>query len=222
MFRLAYRNFGSHESLVVTHTVNVSGVAPTTAANLRAGIRYYELRRALPAGGFTVHEQATFAPADGLERWMGSAAMDGGGNLAVGYSSSSLSSFPSIRYAGRLAGDPAGGLFQGETVMVAGTGVQTATESRWGDYSALSVDPADDCTFWYTNEYYTAASQQASSFGWVTSIGRFSFPSCTPAAQGTIQGTVVNAATNAPIPGATVAAGNGFLRITGRSRAPTR
>ncbi|HEV8579257.1 MAG TPA: proprotein convertase P-domain-containing protein [Thermoanaerobaculia bacterium] len=214
MFRLAYRSFGTYEALVVTHTVNVSGVSPTTPANLRAGIRYYELRRNLPGGTFTVNEQATFAPADGLERWMGSAAMDGSGNLAVGYSASSLTSFPSMRYAGRLATDPPGGLTQGETVMVAGTGAQTATQSRWGDYSALSVDPDDDCTFWFTSEYYTAASAATSSFGWVTGIGRFTFSECTPAATGTITGTVVNSATSAPIPGATVMTSNGFSRIT--------
>jgi subtilisin-like proprotein convertase family protein len=214
MFRLAYRNFGTQESLVVTHTVNVSGVSPTTPANLRAGIRYYELQRDLPGGSFTVNEQATFAPADGLERWMGSAAMDGSGDLAVGYSASSLTDFPSVRYAGRLATDPPGGLFQGETVLVAGTGSQTATQSRWGDYSALSVDPEDDCTFWYTNEHYTAASAATSSFGWVTGIGRFTFPTCTPAATGTIAGNVVNAATSAPIPGATVATTSGFSRTT--------
>ncbi|HEX9940485.1 MAG TPA: carboxypeptidase-like regulatory domain-containing protein, partial [Thermoanaerobaculia bacterium] len=213
MFRLAYRNFGTHESLVVTHTVNVSGLTPTTPASLRAGIRYYELRRNLPGGSFTVNEQATFAPNDGLERWMGSAAMDGSGNLAVGYSASSLTSAPSMRYAGRLATDPPGGLFQGETVMIAGTGVQTATQSRWGDYSALSVDPEDDCTFWFTSEYYTAASA-TNSFGWVTGIGRFTFPTCTPIATGTIQGAVINAATSAPIPGATVVTTNGFSRTS--------
>lgn len=217
MFRLAYRNFGGHESLVVTHTVNASGVTPSTPANLRAGIRYYELRRNLPGGAFTVNEQATFAPADGLERWMGSAAMDGSGNLAVGFSASSLTSFPSIRYAGRLATDPAGGLFQGETVLIAGTGAQTATQSRWGDYSALSVDPADDCTFWFTTQYYTSASAATSSFGWVTGIGRFTFSQCTPVATGTITGTVVNATTNLPIAGATVATTNGFSRLTNAS-----
>jgi subtilisin-like proprotein convertase family protein len=213
MFRLAYRNFGAYESLVVTHTVNVSGSNPTTPATLRAGIRYYELRRTLPGGTFTVNEQATFAPADGLERWMGSAAMDGSGNLAVGYSASSLTSFPSIRYAGRLATDPPNGLAQGETVMIAGTGAQTATQSRWGDYSALSVDPADDCTFWFTSEYYTAASA-ANSFGWVTGIGRFTFPSCTPIATGTITGTVINSGTGLPIAGATVSTSSGFSRVT--------
>ncbi len=213
MFRLAYRNFGSHESLVVTHTVNASGLTPSTPASLRAGVRYYELRRTLPGGSFTVNEQATFAPADGLERWMGSAAMDGSGNLAVGYSASSSTSFPSMRYAGRLATDPPNGLFQGETVMIAGTGAQTATQSRWGDYSALSVDPADDCTFWFTSQYYTAASA-ANSFGWVTGIGRFTFPTCTPISTGTITGTVTNSGTGLPVAGATVATSSGFSRVT--------
>lgn len=212
LFRLAYRNFGTHESLVVTHTVNVSGVAPTTPATHRAGVRYYELRRA--GGSFSVNEQATFAP-DTHNRWMGTAAMDGNGNLAVGYSVSSTTVFPSVRYAARLAGDPPNGLFQGEATMVAGTGVQRSTGSRWGDYSALSVDPADDCTFWYTQEYYTAASQASSTVGWLTRIGSFVLPSCTPAATGTLQGTVIDAVTLAPISGATVATTDGYVRITG-------
>ena len=101
MFRLAYRNFGTHQSLVVNHTVNVgTGV---TQATHQAGVRYYELRST--GGAYSVNEQATFAP-DTDNRWMGSAAQDHQGNLAVGYSVSSLTTFPSIRYAGRLATDP--------------------------------------------------------------------------------------------------------------------
>ncbi|HYN19831.1 MAG TPA: proprotein convertase P-domain-containing protein, partial [Thermoanaerobaculia bacterium] len=215
MFRLQYRNFGAHESLVVNHTVNVSGVAPTTPATHQAGVRYYELRR--PTGGaFAVNEQATFAP-DSHNRWMGSAAMDGSGNLAVGYSVSSLSLFPSINYAGRLASDPPNGLFQGEAILISGSGVQTNTGSRWGDYSGLSVDPADDCTFWYTQEYYTSASQASSTVGWLTQIGTFNLPSCTPAQSGKIEGTVRNSLSGLPIPGATVATTNGFVRITDAS-----
>ena len=212
MFRLAYRNFGTHESLVVNHTVNVSGVNPTTPGTHRAGVRYYELRR--PTGGaFSVNEQATFAP-DTDNRWMGSAAQDNDGNLAVGYSVSSLTTAPSIRYAARLATDPPNGLFQGETSLVAGSGVQTGTGSRWGDYSALAVDPADDCTFWFTSEYYTAASQATSTVGWLTRIGSFVLPGCTPAESGTIQGTVRNAVTLLPIAGAVVATSDGYTRIT--------
>ncbi|MFL6292042.1 MAG: carboxypeptidase-like regulatory domain-containing protein, partial [Thermoanaerobaculia bacterium] len=211
MFRLQYRNFGTHESLVVNHTVNVSGVAPTTPATHQAGVRYYELRRS--GGAFAVNEQATFAP-DSHNRWMGSAAMDGSGNLAVAYSAGSLTLFPSIYYAGRLASDPPNGLFQGEGILISGSGVQTNTGSRWGDYSSLSVDPADDCTFWFTTEYYTAASQAASSVGWLTRIGTFNLPDCTPAETGRIEGTVRNALSGLPIPGATVQTTNGFVRIS--------
>src|SRR4029434_8941132 len=96
----------------------------TTLATHQAGVRYYELRRTLPGGTWTVREQSSFAP-DTNNRWMGSAAMDNEGNLAVGYSVSSTTVFPYIRYAGRLAGDPLGGLFQGEASVIAGTGVQT-------------------------------------------------------------------------------------------------
>ncbi|HYU33073.1 MAG TPA: proprotein convertase P-domain-containing protein [Thermoanaerobaculia bacterium] len=213
MFRLAYRNFGTHESLVVNHTVNVSGLAPTTPASHQAGVRYYEFRRPI-GGNFFVQEQATFAP-DSNNRWMGSAAQDNDGNLAVGYSVSSLSVAPSIRYAGRLATDPPNGLFQGEASLITGTGVQTNTGSRWGDYSALSVDPADDCTFWYTTEYYTAASQASSSVGWLTRIGTFVMPGCTPAEKGAIAGGVFNSQTAAPIPGATVQTTDGYVRSTG-------
>jgi subtilisin-like proprotein convertase family protein len=213
MFRLAYRNFGTHESLVVNHTVNVSGLTPTTVASHQAGVRYYEIRRPI-GGSFSVNEQATFAP-DTANRWMGSAAQDNDGNLAVGYSVSSLSVAPGIRYAARLATDPPNGLFQGEASLIAGTGVQTNTGSRWGDYSALSVDPADDCTFWFTSEYYTAASQASSSVGWLTRIGTFLLPGCTPAEKGTIEGTVRNAQTGLPIPGALVQTTNGYVRTTG-------
>ncbi len=215
MHRLAYRNFGTHESLVVNHSVNVSGLTPTTPASHQAGVRYYEIRRPI-GGNFSVQEQATFAP-DSHNRWMGSAAQDNDGNLAVGYSVSSLSVAPSLRYAARLATDPPNGLFQGEASLIAGTGVQTNTGSRWGDYSALSVDPDDDCTFWYTNEYYTAASQASSTVGWLTHIGTFFLPGCTPVEKGTIQGTVRNSQSGLPIPGATVATTNGYVRITGVS-----
>jgi len=165
MFRLQYRNFGTHESLVTNHTVN--------AGNGRAGIRYYELRATPPGGNFVVNEQATYAPGSN-HRWMGSAAMDSAGNLAVGYSVSGALLFPSIRYASRLASDPPGGLFQGEATLQKGGGSQTSLSSRWGDYSALSVDPVQECTFWYTQEYYATTSLA----GWQTKIGSFRLPGC--------------------------------------------
>ncbi len=167
MFRMAYRNLGSHESIVLTHTVDVGSD--------RAAPRWYELRST--GGAWTVYQQGTYAP-DTTHRWMQSIAMDQDGNIAMGYSASSSSIFPSMRYAGRLTSDALGTLGQTESVMQAGGGSQTDASGRWGDYSAMSVDPADDCTFWYTNEYYSSGSADS----WRTRIGHFEFPACgTPA-----------------------------------------
>lgn len=164
MYRVAYRNFGTYEAIVANHTVDASGSG-------QAGVRWYEIRGL--SGTPTIQQQGTYAP-DAHSRWMGSAAMDGQGNLAVGYSVSSSTLFPSIRYAGRLAGDAANTLAQGEAEIKTGTGSQTNTAARWGDYTMLAVDPADECTFWYVNEYLTATSQ----LGWTTHIGTFRFPGC--------------------------------------------
>src|SRR5207248_8682247 len=127
---------------------------------------WYELRKRTDsgacgggssAGNWCVYQQSSYAP-DANHRWMGSANMDRDGNIAVGYSVSSSSMFPAIRYAGRLGTDPLNTLAQGEATLYAGIGSQTGTGNRWGDYSTLSVDPTDDCTFWYTTEYYATTS----------------------------------------------------------------
>src|SRR5262249_56928804 len=127
----------------------------------------------------TVGQQGTYAP-DSDNRWMGSANIDASGDVAVGYSVSSSSTFPSIRVAGRLAGDPAGELSQGENTLIAGTGSQTGSDpagrGRWGDYSAMQVDPADSCTFWYTTE----SLQTPSPDNWQTPIRSCNLPRCTP------------------------------------------
>ena len=205
MNRLQYRNFGTHESLVVNHTVNVG--TGTTQALHQAGVRYYEFRRS--GGNYSVNEQATFAP-DATNRWMGSAAMDHEGNLAVGYSVSSTTVFPGIRYAGRLAGDPPNGLAQGEAVLQAGGFVQTHTSSRWGDYSNLVLDPVDDCTFWHTNEYYLD-DQPNITAEWHTRIGAFKVnAACAAPQQGTLQVNVTNCETGLPIQGA-IATVNGNI-----------
>ena len=126
----------------------------------RAGVRFYQLNRATPAGAFTIGEQQTWAPADTENRWMGSAATNFQNDVAVGFSTSSATVFPSVRYAARLGTDtPGTGLAQGETSIVAGGGSQTSTSGRWGDYSDLTVDPSDDCTFWYTQEYYVTSTE---------------------------------------------------------------
>ncbi len=164
MYRLQYRNFGSYQTMVLNHTVD------TNSAD-HAGIRWYELRNS--GGGWNIRQQGTFSP-DTAHRWMGSMAMDGAGNIALGYSVSSSTMFPAIRYTGRLAGDTLGQLPQGEGTIINGTGAQTHSASRWGDYSSLSVDPVDDCTFWYTNEYV----QTTGSSPWRTRIGSFQLPGC--------------------------------------------
>jgi len=162
MCRLAYRNFGTHESLVVNHAVSVSS---------GGGIRWYEIQN--PSGTPALAQQGTFAP-DSNYRWMGSIATDQAGDMAVGYSVSNGSSiFPSIAYTGRVSTDPAGTM-QAEVNLVSGTGSQTTGLSRWGDYSAMQVDPVDDCTFWYTQEYIKTNG----TFNWNTRIANFKFPGC--------------------------------------------
>lgn len=160
MFRLAYRNFGSHETLVGNLSTDVTG-------NDDAGVRWFELGKA-GAGIWALQQEGTYAP-DSDSRWMGGAAMDGQGNIAIGYNVSSSVTSPSLRYAGRLAGDPLGTLPQGENSLVAGSASNGS--NRYGDYAALSVDPTDDCTFWFTGEYNVAS-------GWSTRIGAFKFNGC--------------------------------------------
>ncbi|MEO7794839.1 MAG: carboxypeptidase regulatory-like domain-containing protein [Thermoanaerobaculia bacterium] len=222
LHRLAYRNSGAYESLVFVQTVDVNATPPTATSGHRAGVRYYELRRALPGGGFVVQEQATYSP-DATHRSMGSGALDAAGNLAVGFTATDAATFPGVRYAGRLAGDPPGGLFQGEGIFAAGGRSQTSTGSRWGDYSALSVDPSDDCTFWFTQEYYDPVAPPACSATacWTTRISSFAFPGCLSTTQtGTLQGVVSDFNTALPVAGAIVQA-NGYSALTNAGGAYT-
>jgi hypothetical protein len=157
---LQYRNVGGVESLWVSRSV---------VAGTSTGIRWMEVRnmKTTPA----VYQQGTYAP-DASYRWMPSLAVDKFGNMAVGYSVSSATMFPAISYAGRLSTDALGTLGQTETTLFAGTGAQT-TYNRWGDYASMSVDPVDDCTFWFTTEYMAATGTN-----WQTRIGSFKFPGC--------------------------------------------
>jgi P pilus assembly chaperone PapD len=164
MFRLAYRNFGDHESLVATHSV-ATGTGNT-------GIRWYEIRN--PGGNPpTLYQQGTFAP-DANFRWMPSIAMDGVGNIAVGYSVSSSTMHPAIRYTGRLATD-ALGTMQAENSIFEGTGSEVGA-NRWGDYTSMAIDPQDDCTFWHANQYFPSPNND---YTWHTRIASFSFNACT-------------------------------------------
>jgi hypothetical protein len=168
-FRLAYRNFKNYETLVTNQSVEATpGVA---------GVRWYEIRRV--GGTYSLQQQGTFAPNDGVHRWMGSIAQDKKGDMGLGYSVvNGTTVYPGIRYTGRLAGDPAGQMTLGEGTIMDGSGVQRTTNSRWGDYTDLTVDPVDDCTFWYVNEYYTLAGQISSTAGWQTRIASFKLPGC--------------------------------------------
>jgi hypothetical protein len=164
MYRAQYRQFADHASLVVNHTVDANG------RNL-AGIRWAELRNS--GSGWSLYQSGTYSPTSD-HRWMGSIAMDKQGNIALGYSVSAKKVKPAIRYVTRLTGDALGTLPGGEVTMQAGAGVQQSSSNRWGDYSAMRVDPADDCTFWYTNEYYA----NNGSFDFKTKIGKFKIATC--------------------------------------------
>src|SRR5712692_5145647 len=160
MFRLAYRNFGDHESLVVNHTIKGGALA---------GVRWYEIRN--PEAPF-VFQQGTVVDPD-VNFWMGSIAMDKAGNIALGFSASGQKLNPSVFVVGRAPADALGAM-SGPLVLVAGGGVQQQSFKRWGDYSSMAVDPSDDCTFWYTQEYYKTTG----SFAWTTRISAFKFDSC--------------------------------------------
>ncbi|MCF8344327.1 MAG: T9SS type A sorting domain-containing protein [Bacteroidales bacterium] len=155
MYRLQYRQFEDHAGMVANHTVNSGdGVA---------GIRWYEFRD--HGSGWQIHQQGTYSP-DNTCRWMGSAAMDVYGNIALGYSVSDHNTYPSIRFTGRYKDDPPGIMSLEEQEIIAGSGVQTNPYHRWGDYSCMSVDPVNHTTFWYTQQYYETTGNRS----WQTRI----------------------------------------------------
>ncbi|HRQ66480.1 MAG TPA: proprotein convertase P-domain-containing protein [Xanthomonadaceae bacterium] len=162
MWRLQYRNFGTHEALI--------GNLVTDVGVDHGGIRWFELRRTGGAGGsWTLHQEGTYS-LDALNRFMGSIAMDREGNIALGYGANNSTNHPSIRYAGRLEDDPLGTLPQGEYTIVQGNASNAS--NRWGDYSSMNIDPVDDCTFWYTHQYNPTVPQ------WQTRIAKFAFDAC--------------------------------------------
>ncbi|MBE2201812.1 MAG: hypothetical protein IAE79_24590, partial [Anaerolinea sp.] len=160
MHRLGYRNFGTHQALVGNFVTDIG-------SNI-GGVRWFELRK-VGAGPWTLYQEGTYAPTTADNRWMGGIAMDGSGNIALGYNVSSQTIYPSIRYAGRLASDPLGTLPQGEYTLVNGSANNGS--NRYGDYSAMGIDPIDDCTFWFTGQWNDASQ-------WKTRIGAFRFDAC--------------------------------------------
>jgi hypothetical protein len=211
MMQAQYRNINGVESLWVTHSVYMSSHGPY-------GMQWAQLN----VSGGTIStapvQQQIYGNvgSDGVHRWMGSLAVDDRGDMALGYSAANSTLDPAVRYAGRLAEDALGSLPRTETTMIAGGGTQTgncgsSTCTRWGDYSAMTIDPVDGCTFWYAQEYYAV-----DGLDWHTRIGEFAFPSCTnpstvttpSAASGTFGGTTNLSATltsaGAPVVGRTV------------------
>jgi hypothetical protein len=204
MWRLAYRNFSNRQVLVGNFTTDVNGAD-------RAGVRWFELRKT-GSGAWTKYQEGTYAPGSSISRWMGAIAMDGSGNIALGYNVGDASTYPGLRYAGRLASDPLGTLPQGEHTLINGTASNSS--NRYGDYSAMSVDPSDDCTFWFTGEWNSAST-------WSTRIGKLKFDQCgqaslparaylpmlykvAPPTTGTVTGLVRRASDSQPISGAEV------------------
>jgi Ca2+-binding RTX toxin-like protein len=176
MYSLQFRSFGGVERMVFNHTVDADGTG-------HAAPMWHEVRRTA-GGAWTLFQEGVFAPdtgnpglADDLHRWMGSVAQDDQGNIALGYSTSSSTTFPSVMAAGRLASDPLGQLPNGEVNIVTGGGVQPSSV-RWGDYSAMRVDPVDGCTFWYGQEYIPSTVPGISN--WRTRIAALRFSSCIP------------------------------------------
>ena len=201
MMQNQYSNIGGVESIWDSHTVR-GGVAGTAAP------RYYQITVTGGTVAATTTQAASHTPDTTFNRYMPSLALDRAGDMALGYSASSAALIPAIRYAGRLAGDPVNTLPQTETSLVEGTGAQN-TSTRWGDYSAMSLDP-NGCTFWYTNEYYITTGGN-----WQTRIGSFQFPSCTQVTSGTLQGTVTASVGGAPLSGATITFGSRTVTTNG-------
>jgi hypothetical protein len=204
MVQNQYTNLGGAESLWVPHTVRRPGIDGSGNPNGFAAPRWYQVDVTGGTVNDSLPQAATWDPdgANVIHRFNPSVAVDRAGDMALGYSTSSSTTKPALKYAGRLAADPINTLSQTEQVLFQGAGTQT-TINRWGDYSAMTLDP-DGCTFWYTNEYYAANGSN-----WQTRIGSFAFPSCTVVgAGGTISGTVTAAVGGAPISGATVTLGS--------------
>jgi hypothetical protein len=193
LFRLAYRNFGSHESLVTNQSVS-AGTGPNGEVS---GIRWWELRS--PNSSPVIFQEGTYAPGltDGIHRWMGSIAMNSLGDIALGFSAANGTNpavFPSVFYTARHDGDPPGQMTLGEGSIFNGTGSQTGGGNRWGDYTSIDVDPTDDQTFWVVNEYIPTTSER----GWRLRIGAFNVAGATPSPTPTASPSATATATATP------------------------
>jgi hypothetical protein len=212
MHRVVIRNRLVNSVIGANHTVCAPGLSPaqcTTINQYRAAVRWYILNYDNNTGAVTLADQGTYTgnPPDTHSRWMASVTFDKDANFCVSYTVSSTTVYPSIRYACRAPGDPPGTLGP-EAELQAGSASQTHTASRWGDYSMISIDPTDECTFWPIHEYFTTTNPAGCSTTacWHTRFGFFKFPSCTGIGPllCTVQGKVTNLDTGAPVPNAVV------------------
>ncbi|MCL4839427.1 MAG: hypothetical protein KJ058_15840, partial [Thermoanaerobaculia bacterium] len=179
MFRLAYRNFPDRETLVGNLVTDVTGTN-------RGGVRWFELRDT--GSGWALEQEGTYS-IDADSRWMAGISMDVQGNIALGYNVSSTSTYPSLRLTGRLATDPPGTMSATEVTIATGSAANGS--NRYGDYSAMSIDPEDGCTFWFTGQYNTSSQ-------WSTRIGAYKFPDCSRAPDFSLAVTPVAQAVCAP------------------------
>ncbi|HEY0321747.1 MAG TPA: carboxypeptidase regulatory-like domain-containing protein [Pyrinomonadaceae bacterium] len=207
MMQNQYTNMGGVESLWNSMTAGL-GNPTTNITATQSAVRYYQLKVTGGTVEPTTSQAFTYSPADTIWRYMPSLAIDRSGNMAIGFTTSNATTHPTLSYAGRLSTDPANSLPQTDQLLFAGTGSQSgncggAICNRWGDYSAMSLDP-DGCTFWYTNEYYATTGLNHQ-----TRIGYFKFSQCTPVGNGgTVSGTVTATPGGAPLQGATVMLGS--------------
>jgi hypothetical protein len=205
MMQNQYTNIGGVESLWDSHTVG-AGNPTSNVSSAQAAVRYYQVK--VTGGNVEANatQSFTYSPDATIHRFMTSTAVDRMGDMAIGYSASNATLNPALRYAGRLSNDPVNTITQTETSLLEGTGSQSGscggTCFRWGDYSAMTLDP-DGCTFWYTNEYYAVTGLNHQ-----TRIGSFRFPQCATVGTGSVQGSVTSTSGGGPINGATVALGS--------------
>ena len=180
--QLVYRNMGTHEALIGTLATNQN--AARTGTVVDSGIRWFELRR-VGSGNWTLHQEGTFSPGDtSTHHLMGTIAMDKFGNMGMAYNvtkTTTPTKFATLGYTGRLASDPAGVMSLGENEVAVGAAVETS--GRWGDYYQMTVDPVDDCTFWFVGMYRPSGS-------WQTRIADFKFPACSGVTTYTVSGTI--------------------------------
>lgn len=204
--QLVYRNLGTHEAIVGTLATNQN--AARTGTVVDSGVRWFELRR-VGSGNWTLHQEGTFSPGDtSTHHLLGTAAMDKFGNIGMGYNvtkTTTTTKFATLGYTGRLATDPVGVMSLGENEVAVGAAAETS--GRWGDYYQMTVDPADDCTFWFVGMYRPTGS-------WQTRIADFKFPACGAAPTTySVSGTVTTS-TGAGINGVNVSNGTASVTTT--------